>query len=102
MIGNTLNLLGLIAKRNGQYALARQYFHSLIAHNFKRPKTKWQGRAYHNIGNAYMEEGRYDSAEVSFYMALKYKLNRNLSQELFITYLDMTELYLSMVSRFLP
>lgn len=95
MIGRAYNLLGLTARNNAQYDLARQYFDSLIAYDFKKSKILWLGRANHNIGTVYLEQGNYDSAAMAYRTALQYKLEKNSPKDLYITYLDLTEVYLN-------
>jgi len=91
---NALNIMGLIFKDNGSHDTARFYFQKMLTYDYhKLNENKYRGRAYHNIANTYGQVMEYDKAEVAFKKALNEKRIKNRPKEVFITEIDLAELY---------
>ncbi|MGB3464657.1 MAG: tetratricopeptide repeat protein [Cyclobacteriaceae bacterium] len=93
---NSLNMLGLTFSANEDYPLAREYFGKVLEHSYKNiSQSKYHGKAYHNIANTYQFENLPEKSEKFFLKSLKEKEKRNKGKELFITRLDLADLYLT-------
>ena len=87
-----LNQLGLAYKEAKDYEKARVYFENVISYkDLVSDKTrKYIGRAYHNIGNTYRIENRFDEAIPYYELAIQWKEK---PQYEFISYKDLGQIY---------
>ncbi|MEL6560181.1 MAG: tetratricopeptide repeat protein [Bacteroidota bacterium] len=94
IVVNSLNMLGLAFSTNQNYEEARKYFNLVLKHKYRMvSKTKYLAKAYHNIANTYLSENNFDLAEANFQKALIHKEERQKVSEIFITKLDMANMY---------
>lgn len=89
------NLLGLIYMNVDQFSLAREYFKKIIDYPFVNVETPsvYMGRAYHNLANSYVREQNNNLAEQYYLLAIEQKQIARDSEDLFISYMDLAELY---------
>ena len=93
----SLNQKGLTLKDLKSYKSARTTYHEMI--NFQHSEkyeNKYKGQAWHNIAGTYVGENDFERAKNAYLNALSYKMKRNKSEELFITYQDLAETLLKM------
>lgn len=91
---NSLNMLGLAFSTNGSYEKAREYFQLVLDHEYKTvSESKYFGKAYHNIANSFLSQDNFELAEANFNKALVYKNQRNRVSEVFLTKLDLANMY---------
>ncbi|MCR9251969.1 MAG: tetratricopeptide repeat protein [bacterium] len=88
------NQLGLIHKDLGDYEESRNYFEHIVELQRDKKNSKYRARAYHNIATCFKLEGNTKLAQEMFERSLNEMIPLNRKKDIFITYLDLTELFL--------
>lgn len=95
MIVNAWNIFGIIHMESEKYQAAREYYQTIINYDYQDLKpSKYIGRAYHNLARSHYLEGQTELAESYYLKSLDIKEERNKPNELFVTLVDLAELYL--------
>ncbi|MGB3463690.1 MAG: hypothetical protein WBA74_00395 [Cyclobacteriaceae bacterium] len=84
------NQLALVRIRIGEYVSARELLYKIIALKESGKYDKYVGRAFHNIGHSFFEQGLYQKSLINYKQALNYKKAKS---EKFITLLDIGQTY---------
>lgn len=96
MTVKNLNLLGITYKKSKKYDLAKKYYREIIDFDFRQLEPDEHiGRAYHNLGSCFLVEKLYEEAESNYLKALDYNLRLATREFLFVTYMDLADLYLT-------
>ena len=87
-----LNQIGILYRHMQDYKVARSYFSKII--NNQQASGLNKAKAYHNIGNTYLVNGELSKAEQHYEQAIKLKDLHQDKRILYISYLDLGEVYL--------
>ncbi|MFY0599661.1 MAG: hypothetical protein JXR03_08310 [Cyclobacteriaceae bacterium] len=97
MIMDATNEKGIYLKDLQRFDEARNLFYSIVSHTFvDSDEAHFKGMAWHNIAHSYYLENEYEKAEEAYAQAEKYKINHSDASQRFITWTNMSELYLRM------
>lgn len=89
--------LGLIFYRIQDFENSKNHFFKIFEFKTKIDDFSiYGGRTCHNIANLYLSEGDTLKAEEFFLTSLEYKLQSSSSEKIFLTYMDLGELYLNL------
>ncbi|MCR9254341.1 MAG: tetratricopeptide repeat protein [bacterium] len=87
------NQLGVLHRRMGKPAEAREYFYEITLHdNYKGYKTYWT-KAFHNIATTYVDEENLDEAIKMYNVALSHSTK---DSDRFFAYKDLGECYMKL------
>ncbi len=92
---DALNLMGLVFKSSGQPDSAKHFYQKMLEDRYDDAynRSKYKGRAYHNLANLYAQTGNNASALLAFAKALEYKMATQDMSQVFITEKDLAELH---------
>lgn len=90
------NQLGLIHTDLKNFTEARGYFDHILKLESSKKESIHRARAYHNIAMTYSLEERNQDAELMLIKALAEKKIIGNNKDLFVTYLDLTDLYINL------
>lgn len=88
------NQIGLINIELQEFEEARSYFEHIIKLEKDKKTSKYRAMAFHNIADAYMKENNYGEAKKSYLSSLSENLTIKNKKDIFLTYLDLTQLHL--------
>lgn len=91
---NVNNQLGLIFKEIEKYDKAIEHYYQAFKYKSELENfNRFAGTAYHNIADTYLLKGDIVAAEENFLKAIDNKLLDGDMKKLFISYMDLAELY---------